>query len=292
MLKINLFRIYIIIQLLSSQLIHTSTSLTQTPPEQILTQKKFLQQQRIAYLRALAELQEDTTCSMYDRDIIVARPAQTDMDLEGGFSLFSHPIIIETDHVLKNTCTAQIVEQTLEIIEPNIKTQTGQDLTRKKMSFTQHFALNNLLEKLLKRCDDIIKNPAHKLYQQEPMANPPASFVTLKRFQDFQHLSTEQLFLKYYKFLTKTQNTACFFPKNFDAKTYLETTELDHFFESSSTPYNEDDLLDVTDPIHLHLSPTILKLAKLADKLENELQIKNEKTESDLKRHRVETQLA
>jgi len=207
--------------------------------------------------------------------------------LTGSISLFNDPITTHLDQLLQQPCTAEITEQALATILPCFKTKTDLELSRYKLSIVQQFALNNLLECLLRRCDTIINDPRYNLSEQRTIKNTSNSFVILKRFQDFPIRSTEQFFLKYYKFLGKLQDSDCWIPEKLDPQIYLHTAELDHFFESSlDETRNEENLKPIENPIKIHLWQTILDLAKLADKLEEKAISTNEPC---LKHRRIET---
>lgn len=251
-----------------------------TPRRQILTQSKILNHQRA--------MQPHVFVSAYDRDEIVSQPQESDMQLSGGVSLFNHPITKETDFLLQKSCTAHTTQQALEVITPKWKDKTDQELISQKLSMVEQFALHNLLEALLKRCDSIINKPEYNLAESKKFSNSEKTSIALKNFQDFPHRSTEQLFLKFYKHLAKMQNHECLFPRNFNPNDYLNTTKFDVFFESNNVHHNDHDFVEIQNPVTPRLYTTLLHLAILGDKLEQNLAQKAN-NQMGLKRPRVES---
>ncbi len=232
------------------------------------------------------QFSDGASCSMYERDSVISSPMQITQPLNGSFSLFSHPITIQTSRLFQNACTAKVTEQALTVIDPNFFQKTDQELATKKLSVVQQFALDNLLEHLLRRCDTIINNPAHNFCQLQTVNNSHAEIIALKPFKNFTNNSIESLFLKHYKFLTKIQNRNCCLPPKFNSQKYLETNELDHFFEDELKNPKKDGLQKIRCPRKIHLRETIINLALLADTLQQNLALKDKAP--NLKRCRIE----
>lgn len=296
MLKVKTFIKVIIFQLLSLQSAQCYTSSPETLYEQILTRK-----QKTPYKQILTR---EMSLSAYDRSSFLQHKRDrtdsnssmsennddTSSSMSDGISLFDDPITRDIDLILQETCTKQktctkqTVEKTLNVIEPNLTTKTNQSL-----SMVQQFALHKVIENLLQRCDALIKSPDYKLSDCEKKFDSYEPLVKLKRFKDFPKGSTEQLFLKFYKYLTNFQNHECLLPRTFNPDTYLNTTDLDDFFESSDTNHNEKEYRSIHNPITFQLRPTLIGLAKLADKLEEQVLSKKSISEPELKRARVES---
>lgn len=282
MLKFKNFTKFIIFQLFSLQNIQIYC----TPP--CITPRS--QTSRPSRIFGSQNLKKDLVFfSVYERDETVSRPIRQPYDnLAGADSLFDHPITKETDLFLQKNCTKEITDKTLNVIFPDWKTKTNQELLSHKLSIIQQFALHKLLETLLQRCDFIINNPDYNLSELKNVPQSTEPLLLLKRFQDFPKRSTEQLFLKFYKYLSRIQDRECLFPRNFTPDVYLETTMFDRFFESTNTDHDDEDLCEIKNPITFLICPTIINLAILADRLEVNL-ARESADEPVSKRHRIET---
>lgn len=196
------------------------------------------------------------------RDITTtSRQAEPDDELSG-YSLFEHPIIRRTETLLQNPLNRSAVQQVLTSIDPDILVKRNRDLH--EITTPQRFALHLLIEKLLKRCDNIITNPYFNFlkpkgftplrylsaaYQQRQLAYPLLNkiikkhpqnedSIELKQFEDLKNNKNKYAFAKLYRFFCKVQSDAHSYPgyfnipSNFDMIKYMESSEFDYFFES------------------------------------------------------------